>query len=355
MSERRIQAISETLSSAITIAGTGTVGGYVGGCLAAAGRRVTLFGRQALMETIENAGLRVSDPDGFDATILPGQVTTTTDPRAAFQNADIILVTVKSAQTKEMGQLIAAHAGSVPIVVSYQNGVGNAAVLDTQIGQRGRTVAGMVPFNVIQTRDENGVPHFHRATSGRITIAAGTPGLAEQLTTQSAPIIEHNDMTAVSWGKLIINLNNALNALSGLTLREELADRRWRLILAAQATEALTALKTSGITPARVGGVVPKLMPFGLRLPNSIYPYTAGAALAIDPKARSSLWEDLEKRRPTEVASLQGAVMDLAAKAGTPAPMVTRVEQLIRVAEAAGAGSPCLPPEEVAGGLIKLK
>lgn len=342
------------MASAVTIAGTGSVGGYAGGCLAAAGHRVTLFGRQSLMDLIGSAGLRVSDPDGYDASIPPDGITTTTDAKIAFRNADIVLVTVKSAQTAEMGQIISRNAFQKPNVVSYQNGVGNAAILEQKIGEHGHVIAGMVPFNVVQTRDHNGKPHFHRATSGKIVIAAGTPGLAERLSTPSAPVIEHRDMTAVSWGKLIINLNNALNALSGLTLREELADRRWRLILAAQATEALIALKASGITPARIGGVIPKLLPLGLRLPDSVYPYVARSALAIDPQARSSMWEDLEKRRPTEVASLQGAVIGLAKRAGTSAPVVARVAELIRAAEAAGAGSPCLSPEDVAGGLMKL-
>jgi len=40
---------------------------------------------------------------------------------------------------------------------------------------------------------------------------------------------EHSDMASVQAGKLLLNLNNALNALSGLPLVTELADRRWRL------------------------------------------------------------------------------------------------------------------------------
>ena len=47
--------------------------------------------------------------------------------------------------------------------------------------------------------------------------------------------------------------------------------------------------------------------------------------LAIDPLARSSMWDDLARGRPTEIDDLQGAVLRLAALAGTAAPTVARV------------------------------
>ena len=75
----------------------------------------------------------------------------------------------------------------------------------------------------------------------------------------------------MQWGKLLINLNNALVALSGLPLASELADRRWRLILAGQIDEALAAMKASHIAPARIGGLRPGLLPKLLRLPDWLF------------------------------------------------------------------------------------
>jgi 2-dehydropantoate 2-reductase len=71
--------------------------------------------------------------------------------------------------------------------------------------------------------------------------------------------------------------------------------------------------------------------------------------LAIDPAARSSMWEDLERGRPTEIDYLQGAIVAMAAKVSVPVPTNARVVGLVRSAEAAGGGSPRLAPEEVAG------
>ncbi|MDO9384913.1 MAG: 2-dehydropantoate 2-reductase [Hyphomicrobiaceae bacterium] len=338
----------------MTIAGAGSVGCYVGGCLALAGRDVTLLGRPDLMHAITVNGLRITDRDGRDATLAPGRITTTTDPATALRDATLVLVTVKSNATPVMAHLIARHTAPGETVVSLQNGTSNAATLQRILGTTARVVPGMVPFNILQSRDAGDIPHMHRATSGRIRVAAGMPSLVSTLDIPGMRTAAHRDMTAVAWGKLILNLNNALNALSGLTLQQQLADRRWRLILAAQADEALAALHATGIKPARIDRTSPNLMPFGLRLPNALFKLASAAAPAIDPQARSSMWEDLDRRRPTEIAHLQGAIIDLAAKAGTHAAMNARVHDLIRAAEAARQGAPGLTPEDVAGNIVKL-
>jgi 2-dehydropantoate 2-reductase len=95
-------------------------------------------------------------------------------------------------------------------------------------------------------------------------------------------------------------------------------------------------------------------MPFGLRLPDWLFRYAARSMLAVDPKARSSMWEDLDRRRPTEIDYLQGAILDLAVKHATPTPITRRVRDLIREAETARKGPPGLAPEAVAGSLVRL-
>jgi 2-dehydropantoate 2-reductase len=147
---------------------------------------------------------------------------------------------------------------------------------------------------------------------------------------------------------LLFNLNNALVALSGLPLAEELADRRWRRVLADQIAEALAATKGAGIEPASVAGPLkPAWLPFALRLPDWLFRRLARRMLAIDPGARSSMWDDLERGRPSEIDDLQGAVLRLAALTGTAAPTVERVAALVREAESAGNGPPGLSPDAV--------
>lgn len=73
--------------------------------------------------------------------------------------------------------------------------------------------------------------------------------------------------------------------------------------------------------------------------------------LAIDPEARSSMWDDLQRGRPTEIDELQGAILRLADREGTPAPLIKRVTALVRKAEQENHGSPGLTPEAVSAGL----
>jgi 2-dehydropantoate 2-reductase len=64
--------------------------------------------------------------------------------------------------------------------------------------------------------------------------------------------------------------------------------------------------------------------------------------LKVDAHARSSMWEDLERHRPTEVDDLNGAVVRLGARCGVPTPVNERLVQLVKEAEARGEGSPRL-------------
>jgi 2-dehydropantoate 2-reductase len=335
-------------TSRIVVAGAGSIGCYVGGCLALAGRTVTLLLRPALGEAIAQSGLRISDLDGADRTLPPAALALAVDPGRALAGAQIILVTVKSGTTADMADLIARHAPAEAIIVSLQNGVGNLDTLRARLGASRSLVPGMVPFNVVQSRNEEQRPRFHRATSGTILIASGVPGLRDALDVAGATLAEHPDMTGVLWGKLILNLNNALNALAGIPLAVELADRRWRLLLAAQIDEALAVLKAAHIRAAGVEGVPPRAIPLILRLPNWLFRRVARRMLAIDPAARSSMWEDLLRSRPTEIDYLQGAILALADKTGVAAPVTQRIARLIKEAESARAGSPALQPSQIA-------
>jgi len=336
-------------SASIVIAGAGSVGAYVGALLAAAGRNITLLLRKPLAETIAAHGLRVSDLEGRNQIVPPGALTLTSDPETAFRSADIVLVTVKSRDTAAMAELIAKHAPIDAIVVSLQNGVQNADILRQNLGPEFRVVDAMVPFNVVQTRHQGEPPRLHRASSGTMQIEAGVAGLRDRLNVPGAPFAEHSNIEASLWGKLIINLNNALNALSDLPLIEELGDRRWRLLIAGQMDEGLAVLRAAGIRPAPVEGLSPRLIALAMRLPNGLFKLAARSTMAIDRNARSSMWEDLVARRPTEIDYIQGEIARLADQHGVAAPLVQRVQHLIKEAEMADNGSPAITPEAVWG------
>jgi 2-dehydropantoate 2-reductase len=332
----------------ITIAGAGSIGCYLGGSLAVAGRhRITLLGRARLMQTISERGLAVRDLGEAARAVPPGALLATDDPEMALKRADLVLVTVKCMDTPAMAALVARHTPPAATIVSIQNGVGNKEVLKPLLAPGQQVLAGMVPFNVVQTAAPGAPPHFHKSTSGYIVIEGNPFGIAALLDAPGARVKERSDIAGVLWGKLLINLNNALNALSGVPLREELSNRKWRLILAQQIEEGLAALKAAGIKPQRVEGAHAREMAFGLRLPDALFRLAARAMLKVDPAARSSMAADLEKRRRPEVDYLQGALMNLAQRHAIAAPAIGGVMRLIKAAEIAKAGSPRLSPDEV--------
>ncbi len=325
----------------IVVAGAGSIGCFVGGLLVAAGRQVRLLCRERVAAELREHGLHLTGMDGLRLH-LPAECLDLSPEPDALADADIVLVTVKSGATREMAGLIARHAPGHAVVVSLQNGTANAAALREILPKR-IVLAGMVPFNVIAL----GSGRFHRGTSGALAIEAGYPHIAAALRVPHLPVDEQPDMQAVQWGKLLLNLNNALNALSGLTLHQQLLDRNWRRVLAAQQDEALALLDAGGIQPWSMGPLPARLLPRVLRLPTPLFRLLARSAVRIDRTARSSMWEDLQRGRTTEVDELQGAVVRLAAELGGTAPVNARVLALVRAAERAGEGSPRLSPAAV--------
>ena len=313
----------------IAVAGAGSIGCYVGGCLGLAGRRVTFLMRPALAEAIGRYGMRISDLDGADRTLAAGTVELTSDPASAFARADVVLVTVKSGATEEMAGLIARHARPGAIVVSLQNGVGNVDRLRAQLEAKSPVVGGMVPCNVVQTREADGRPRFHRATSGTLLIGSGVAGLCSLLDVAGVAVAERANIAALQWGKLLFNLNNPVNALSGLPLRDELLQRGYRRCFAALIDEAIAALNAAGIAPAQLAALPARKLPTVLRLPNWLFTRVAARMLRIDEKARSSMADDLALGRRTEVDAFCGEVVRLAQAHGRAAPRNAKMVELL--------------------------
>ena len=331
----------------IVVAGAGSIGCFVGGLAACAGRRVSLLARPRMIAEIERFGLTLTSLEGSSWHLAPQQLKLSEDPEALTE-AGVVLVAVKSADTAEIADAIALHAPPDAVIVSLQNGVANAAVLRGRLP--GRTVlAAMVPFNVIAA----GEGRFHRATSGDIVIERDAADTATQLSVPRLAVRATDDIAGVQWGKLLVNLNNAVNALSGLPLREQLGNRDWRRLFADQIAEGLMAVRAEGIKPVSPTPVPLSLVPHLLRLPDALFAIALAPAMKIDPQARSSMSEDLQRGRRTEIDYLQGVITGIAERRHLEVPLSRRIVALIRRAEAAGQGSPQLNPEQVRSDLVQ--
>ncbi len=210
--------------------------------------------------------------------------------------------------------------------MSLQNGVRNARVLAEGLPKHA-VVAGMVPFNVVRPAPS----HFHRATEG-ILMFGPCPPLASACVAAGLAAQQRDDMPEVLWGKLLINLGNAVNALCGLPLVEQLSQRAYRRCLAACQREALDLLAAAGERAAKLTPVPPAWMPRLLGLPDAIFRPLARRMVAVDANARSSMCaDDLEHGRATEIDYLQGEIVALAEAArprGLPRPSHRRARAL---------------------------
>ena len=333
----------------IVVLGAGSIGCYLGGCLLSAGANVTLIGRARLKDQVAQSGLTVTDWRGRNTTLSPSEVNFI-ENAAVMTNADFILVCVKSGDTHEAASLIAQYGhngelGTYPIIISFQNGVRNGEVLSKSLPNY-KIMKGMVPFNVFG----QGKGHFHCGTEGNLCIEDDS-GKAGDLVTlferADLPVNVYKDLSSVQWGKLLMNLNNAVNALSGRLLLEQLNDNAYRKVMAVVLKEALAVMSAAGIEPAKTGKVIPKLMPYIMSLPNFLFKKVAAATLKIDPQARSSMYEDLALNRKTEVDYLNGEIVALGLAHHVNTPANAAIVKLIKAAESAKNGSPNMSASEL--------
>lgn len=318
--------------SRIAILGAGSVGCFIGGTWAAAGCDVTFIGRPRIADEVHAHGLHLSDHAGWSAFLPREQVRYATGADVLAE-ADLIVLTVKSTGTEAAAAEISRCAHPKAAVVSFQNGVGNAERLRTLLP--GRTVlAGMVPYNVAHL----GKGRWHKGTSGNLITEQGTIGAAlkEAAGTGPASVALSADMTGILWGKLLINLNNAVNALSGKPLLAQLRERGYRQVVAASQREALSLLKAAGLRPAKVGSLAPSWIPHAFGAPDIVFSALLLRTHRVDEKARTSMADDFAAGRPTEIDYLNGEVTALARRIGRKAPINGRIVQLVRDAEAGG-------------------
>ena len=317
----------------IGVFGAGLIGCYVGGRLALAGAEVVLLARERIRADIAANGLSLSDFTGWRGHVSADEMTVSMDPDS-LSDAEIVLVCVKSADTEEAGCKLAQIARPDALIVSLQNGVSNAQRLSEQAPDLS-VFAGMVPFNV--ARLEDGA--FHQGTVGGLYFeddARLHAALTQLMDKAGLEATFSADMDAVMWGKLLMNLNNAINALSGQPLKAQLSQRAYRQCVAMCMREAMDLLQQEGrVTPAKASPIPPGLMPMFLSLPDFLFKIVAQRMLAIDPHARSSMADDLAAGRAPEVDWINGEVVALAARLGADAPINTRVVELVKAAFAA--------------------
>jgi 2-dehydropantoate 2-reductase len=313
----------------ICIYGAGSIGCYLGGRLVAAGYDINFIVRPKIQQELQTYGLTVSDYTGFKQTIAANQLQMSIDPNVAAY-ADIILVCVKSASIEQVAFELKDILKKKTIIISFQNGLSNVGILKRILTDH-TILEGMVPFNVAAL----GSGGFHQGTDGALYVKSHEQLAELVLACQKAKleIQLEQDMQAVQWAKLLLNLNNSINALSQLPLKQELSIREYRQCLALAQLETLNLLKIAKIKPAKLTPIPAQFIPKILKLPNPIFKLIGKKMLAIDPLARSSMADDLMAGRKTEIDWINGEVVNLARQLNLTAPINQKLIELVKQAE----------------------
>jgi 2-dehydropantoate 2-reductase len=331
----------------VAILGAGSVGCFIGGCWSLAGLPVTFIGRSRVAKDIGEHGLTLTDVSGWGAHIPPAQIDFRCGPEAVA-GAQLIIVTVKSGDTAAAGAQILQHGAPGATVISFQNGISNVEILAKTLGTRFEVARGMVPYNVAYLQEGR----FHKGVAGNLHAEphAGVVDLAQAVAASAAAVTLSNDMLGLAWGKLLINLNNAVNALSGRTLREELRCRDYRRVFAQAMREGISLLKAAAIRPAAAGPVSIGMLPRIVDTPDWLFNNLFLEKWKIDAKARSSMADDLAAGRRTEVDYLNGELVRLAERMQRAAPVNRTIVDLVHQAEN---GAAPLSPSDLRNAVLR--
>ena len=310
----------------VAVFGAGAIGTFLGGVLAHAGHEVTLIGREHAMESLTQAGaLRLTDYRGLDIRVSLPELTTSPE---ALGQAELILLTVKCLGVHEAAQYLRAWAPSTATVLCLQNGLGSEQSLQ---GLPQTIVRGIFGANIAP----QGPGHFHRGTEGDVWTEpyADVAGLNHAFQQAHFALQQTHRYEALAWAKLQLNLNNAINALSDLPLKAELEQRDYRRVLAAAMNELIAITDCYQLRLPRLTKLPARWIPRLLTIPDGWFKRLAGSMLAIDPQARSSMWEDLNQQRMTEVPYINGAVVEAGRHLGIPTPVNAWLVEQIEAVE----------------------
>lgn len=334
-----------SLKRRILIAGGGAIGGAAAGYIARAGEDVTVVdGWHRNVEAIRRHGLRVEGPDEqFSVSLKALQL----DELAT--SFDVVLIAVKAYDTEWMCRLLEPHLSSSGVVVSLQNGI-NEDVIASLVGAR-RTLGCVVHMNggLFQ-------PGVVTRYSGRgwtaYTLGAledGDPGrlaeVTELLSSVGTTKTTHNIRGAL-WGKLALNaMNNGLAALAGLTTSRLWVDDDALRIMVGIGAETAAVAAAAGIDMEAIKptGAPRPLSAEVLRAAGTgdAGPYEeARAVFAMTAAARSgrresvsSLLQDVQKGRRTEISHLNGYISRLGAGNGIPTPLNNAIVEMVKSLE----------------------
>ena len=264
-------------SKRILILGAGAVGGYVGGCLAAAGHRVIFLCTPATGSEMRAHGLHVETP-GAAHHVHPEAVEAPEEVFAAGE-IDLAIVTLKRYDTEAVVRPFAVYAERIGCVLSLQNGIGAEAQLADLLGSD-RIIPGTVTTAVSRRSRHSVVVERMRGVG--VAGEKDAAGLwAAELDRAGLNCRVYPDAADMKWSKLFTNLiANPTSAILDLSPAQIFAHPGLFRLEILQLREALAVIEAIGAQVVDLPGMPVRLLAFcAAQLPLPVSRLLLGGAL----------------------------------------------------------------------------
>lgn len=291
----------------VVVFGAGSLGSLVGGLLTRR-HEVTLVGRQAHVQAIEESGL-----------VITGLVEAVVVPRAAeslqgIGPAEMVVITVKAYDTARALEQIGPLVGPGTIVVSLQNGLTIAEMLDAAFPSNG--VVGVTAMGA--TRSGNGRVFYAGEGDTFFGVLSSPKELAlraaEAFTSVGMDAYASDDIITEVWSKAIVNASiNPLTAVARCKNGKVLQDPDLRALSEAASREGAAIAKACGVDLGEEDA---------FERTKDVLRRTA--------ENRSSMFQDVERRRRTEIDEITGELVRRGEAAGAEAPVNRALWHLVR-------------------------
>ncbi len=302
----------------ITIAGAGAMGCRYGAALFEAGHEVTLLdGWAEHVAAINEGGLRVTDESGTRAVRVPALLVP-----APAEPADLVIVFTKATATAAVAAAAAGAVGESTLLLTLQNGLGNIEALRAHAPDE-RLLAGVSMYGT----ELVGPGHITALGSGETLFGAVSPDGAAAAELVGAVLAESGiptrvtaDPLALIWAKVAFNcVMNTVCSIGSIPVSALARYDDFDALAMSILDEIAAVADAEGVT-------VDKAAALGV-MKAQFDPAASGSHLA-------SMLQDLMNGRRTEIAQLNGAIAERAAKHGIDAPVNTLIARLIGLLEA---------------------
>ncbi len=287
------------------VVGAGAVGCYFGGMLARAGMPVTLLGRPVHVEAMRASGLRL-ETQSFDEQVAVDASTEV----SAVAGADVVLFCVKSLDSERSAREIAPFLSPDAVVLSLQNGVENAEIIQRVLPQTA------IPSVVYVATEMAGAGHLKHHGRGELVIGESpqSAAIAAAFGQAGVPVQVSASVKGAQWAKLIVNC--AYNAMSAIAQQPY-----GKLVTVEGVPELMQAVVDECLQVARADGI---------EVPGDSYEAVRRIAHSMAGQY-SSTAQDVARGKPNEIDYLNGYVCRRGQAHGIPTPINQTLLTLVKL------------------------